>query len=84
MCGEKLPNAWGLHDVHGNVWEWCADLFRESGGSSRVYRGGSWGISAGYCRSAYRDFNDPSYRSSFLGFRLALNSPSAQSPEVDK
>ena len=84
LCGEKLPNAWGLHDVHGNVWEWCADLFRESGVSFRVLRGGSWGIVAANCRTASRGTRDPTLRINDSGFRLALSSPSAQSPEVDK
>ena len=66
--GEKKPNAWGLYDMHGNVWEWCQDWWKDgyykespvddptgpATGSDRVVRGGGWGFPAGYCRSAAR------------------------------
>lgn len=67
---QKEPNAWGLFDMHGNVWEWCADLWR-SGDSDRVSRGGCWLNYAGDCTAGYRRCDDPDYRSSYLGFRLA-------------
>lgn len=80
--GQLQPNAWGLYDIHGNVWEWVEDWKGSypsgtvtdpagpSSGSGRVNRGGSWRGTARICRSAYRISVLPSSRDDNLGFRL--------------
>jgi formylglycine-generating enzyme required for sulfatase activity len=81
--GQKPANAWGLYDMHGNVYEWCWDLSGKyssgaqtdpvgaSSGGIRVLRGGSYFSSARLCRSAYRGSDYPFRRANIYGFRLA-------------
>jgi formylglycine-generating enzyme required for sulfatase activity len=80
--GSYRANAWGLYDMHGNVWEWCQDWFGAypsgsvkdptgaTSGSVRVDRGGGWNGSGEFLRSAFRLFYSPSLRGGNLGFRL--------------
>lgn len=70
--GRKEPNAWGLYDMIGNVWEWCWDLYDEKVyGSYRIFRGGSWAEVARGCGASCRRRSHPSFCIDDLGFRLA-------------
>jgi formylglycine-generating enzyme required for sulfatase activity len=82
--GQKLPNPWGLYDMHGNVWEWCQDWFGLYPGGialdpqgptepwNRVIRNGSWRNPATYIRSANRDNAGPESTINDVGFRVVL------------
>jgi formylglycine-generating enzyme required for sulfatase activity len=85
--GMKLPNAWGLYDMHGNVMEWCLDSWHwdytgaptdgsvwgnpeADPGLGRVLRGGAWCSLTYWCRSAFREDNNPYAASEGWGFRV--------------
>jgi formylglycine-generating enzyme required for sulfatase activity len=84
--GMLAPNAWGLHDMHGNVWEWCEDEFlagfdghpvdgsvrSDRRGTGRVMRGGGYLASADYCRCGYRNRGLPGMPGGAFGFRVVL------------
>ena len=91
--GQKKPNAWGIHDMHGNVWEWCSSIYKEypyrasdgredlsDTGSRRVVRGGGWNLGiARRCRSATRVSNSPTRCVDGNGFRVVV---SARAPSA--
>ncbi len=84
--GQKRANAWSVHDMHGNVWDWCSDRYGSypegsvidpvgpNEGGRRVFRGGSWFVYARWCRSAFRFWSVSADFNGLLGFRLALSS----------
>lgn len=86
--GQKQPNAWGLHDTHGNVWEWCLDWFAPypaapltdptgpTAGKYKLFKGGGWNQDAQFGKASSRFMMSPSNGIHFVGFRIVLAQPS--------
>jgi formylglycine-generating enzyme required for sulfatase activity len=100
IVGSYPPNAYGLYDMHGNVGEWCADVYDRNTdyyatspvedpqgpthGSNRLIRGGNWYADALLCRSASREWYLPMYRSKDVGFRVVMDVPAKKAETRDK
>lgn len=93
--GMSKPNAWGLYDMHGNVWEWCSDRYAKSyanlslvdttgpnSGQTRVLRGGSWNFGPEQCRSACRYEGSPNIGGNLFGFRVVVDSNGGRCTET--
>ena len=92
--GSYRPNPWGIHDMHGNVWEWCSDNYvrqlsggvdpqgpKQGDGRGRIIRGGSWLSRADYCRSAMRKAHHDLNSAPYIGIRIVLKPQPAEPPQ---
>jgi uncharacterized protein (TIGR02996 family) len=95
--GSYAPNAWGLYDLHGQVWEWCHDWFDDGGesyysspardpqgpaeGERRILRGGAWADEGSWCRAAYRNADEPDRASYEYGCRVVCDIPGPLPPD---
>ncbi|MDB9382133.1 formylglycine-generating enzyme family protein, partial [Nodularia spumigena CS-584] len=84
--GSFPPNAFGLYDMHGNLWEWCLDTWHSNykvaprdgsawidNDNQKLLRGGSWYYFPRHCRSAFRNYVDPDNRNILIGFRVVVS-----------
>lgn len=75
--GRYEPNQFGLYDMHGNVWEWCMDVYKSPAGliypNARVLKGGAWNCYSRFCRTSYRCINEANKRYFDTGFRVVIS-----------
>ena len=70
LIQQKIPNAFGLYDTHGNIWKFCHSQYNTE--DKKFYRGGAWSAKASNCKSNSRDYESPDYKTYDLGFAYVL------------